>query len=142
MVALTDLWPHTELYPALTEAINELSEVNERVCVLVEQPEEADSKAIGVCATGPGKEHREQPLKLFQVHAVLLQVGQTRVMTVHWVTRAAPVTAGQVFGLEGSAEEEKHDNPSSNTYQKYKHNARKLRYFQQQCVINITEQLS
>lgn len=135
MVTLADLWPHA----GLTKAVNELSEVDERVRVLVEQPEEADSKAIGVCATGPGKEHQEQALKLLQVHAVLLQVGQTRVMTVHRVTRAAPVTAGQVFGLEGSAEEEKHDNPSSNTYCKYKHNARKQRNISSSSTFSVSQ---
>lgn len=94
-------------HPALTEAVDELAEVDESVRVLVEQAEEADSEAVGVCAAGPGKEHREQPLKLLQIHAVLLQVGQAGVMTVHRVTRAAPVTAGQVFGLKGSARKEK-----------------------------------
>lgn len=92
----------------LTEAGNELSEVDERVRVLVEKAEEADGETIGVCAAGPGKEHQEQSFKLLQVHAVLLQVGQAWVVSVHRVTGATPVTAGQVFGLEGSAEEEKH----------------------------------
>ncbi len=49
---------------ALTEAADELSEVYERVCVVVQQTEDAQGQVIGVCAAGPGEEQRKQHFEL------------------------------------------------------------------------------
>ncbi len=84
---------------ALTEAADELSEVYERVCVVVQQTEDAQGQVIGVCAAGPGEEQRKQHFELLQIDAVLLQVRQARVVPAHGVTGAAPVTAGQMLSL-------------------------------------------
>lgn len=52
-----------------------------------------------MCAACPWEEQCEEPLELFYVDAVLLQVGQARVVAAHGVTSAAPVTAGQMLCL-------------------------------------------
>ena len=84
----------------LTQATDELPEVDECVSVLVEQAEEAQGQGVGVRPVGPGEQQVEQPPELLHVHAVLLQVRQAGVVALRGVAAAAPVTAGQVLRLE------------------------------------------
>lgn len=83
-----------------TQAIDELSEIDEPVAVLVEQTEEAHSQQVRLGAVGPGEQLLEEAFELLHVDAVLLQVRQTGVVALCWVAAAAPVTAGQMLRLD------------------------------------------
>lgn len=91
---------HTQTFSLLTQAIDKLSEVDEGISVLVQKTEESHSQRVRVGSVGPGEQQVEQALKLLNVNAVLLQVRQAGVMTLCGIAAAAPVTAGQVLGLE------------------------------------------
>lgn len=83
-----------------TQAVDELSEIDEPVAVLVQQTEEAHSQQVRLGAVGPGEKLLEETFELLHVDAVLLQVRQTGVVALCWVAAAAPVTAGQMLRLD------------------------------------------
>lgn len=85
---------------SLTQAVDELSEIDEPVAVLVEQTEEAHGQQVRLGAVGPGEELLEEALELLHVDAVLLQVRQAGVVALRRVAAAAPVAAGQVLRLD------------------------------------------
>lgn len=83
-----------------TQPIDELSEIDEPVAVLVKQTEEAHSQQVRLGAVGPGEQLLEETFELLHVDAVLLQVRQTGVVALCWVAAATPVTAGQMLRLD------------------------------------------
>lgn len=88
----------------LTQATDELPEIDEGVSVLVKETEEAQSQGVWVGSVGPGEQQVEQAFELLHVDAVLLQVGQARVVALCGVAAATPVTAGQMLCLEREGE--------------------------------------
>ena len=106
----------------LTEASDKLLEVDEAVLVLVEQAEEPGGQRGRVHAAAPGPQYREELAKLARVDAVLLQVGQARVVALRRSAARAPVAAHDVLGLhaykDGNTHAHRHRHTHTHTPKK------------------------
>lgn len=68
------LQTHKTNISILTQSIDELPEVEEPICVLIQQTEDASSQGVRVGSVCPGEQQVEQTLELLHINAVLLQV--------------------------------------------------------------------
>lgn len=84
---------------SLTHPCNKLLEVNERIPVLIQKPEQASCQHRCMCTTGPGCQTDEQLFELLHVYAILLQVGQTLISAGSCSTIVSPVATHQILCL-------------------------------------------